>query len=53
MCTTNIPSTNTIFTIETKEDARISASEIRSIQTKASKIWLPFLCIKHSLTTKS
>ena len=33
-----------IFTIETKEDARISASEIKVIQQKASEIWLSFLC---------
>ena len=33
------------FTIETKEDARISASEIKVIQPKASKIWLSFPCI--------
>ena len=34
-----------IFTIETKEDARINASEIKVIQPKASKILLSFLCI--------
>ena len=34
-----------IFTIETKENARISASEIKVMEPKASKIWLSFLCI--------
>ena len=34
-----------IFTIETKEDARISPSEIKVIQPKANKIRLSFLCI--------
>ena len=34
-----------IFTIKIKENTRISASEIKVIEPKASKIWLSFLCI--------